>query len=181
VLASGLGMRRLAGPLPFTPHFHAATVGDSVLLSDGLDGTIDLVGPDGVLVRSFDVGLGSPEADLAWASLLDLIDDDTTADALVAMRDEPTADSIPVFSDMLADDEGRVWIKAYAPGTDSHRLGRRRTGGEWTVFETDGSTVARVEVPVGFRPMDLRDGTVAGVTWDELDVQRVHVYRIEGR
>jgi hypothetical protein len=180
VLASGFGMRRLAGPLPFSPYFHAAMVGDSVLVSDGLDGTIDLVGPDGGLVRSFDVGLTPVSPDFAWESLLSSIDDDVVADGLRAMRDEPTADSIPVFSDLLTDDEGRVWVKAYDPSTDSHRRLRRRTGGEWTVLTTAGSTVARVHVPDGFRPMDIRSGRVAGVTWDELDVQRVRVYRIAG-
>ncbi len=73
---------------------------------------------------------------------------------------------------------GRLWLKLYAPSTDSHWLGRLRTGGTRLVVRTDGTPAARVPIPPGVRLMDVRGDRVAGVARDETGVERVEVFAL---
>jgi hypothetical protein len=181
ILGSAPGMRRLRSPLPFSPHFLAAMSGDSVFFTDGSDGRITVAGPDGGPGRTFRVEAERPEAEDAWRSLEELIEDPDQFDALRGLRDLPGADSVPIFSELRMHDEDRLWLKRYEPATDSHRLSRRRTGGEWLVVERDGRVIARVAIPDGFRPEHVKGDRVAGVALDELGVERVRVYELVGR
>ena len=179
VLGEQSGMRRLGSPTPFSPSFVGVMVGDTVFQTDGLDGWITAIGPRGDTVRTFSVA-GDPipvaEAYRQLESALDSAD----AQRLMQVQGHPGLDTVPTVSDLLVDGQGRLWVKLYAPETDSHWVLRKRSGGEWLVLETDGTLVAHVMMPPGFRLMDIRGRLLAGVMYDDLGVEKVQVYEHGG-
>lgn len=185
VLGTFPGMRRVSlegppamhTPIAFSPHFVAAMVGDTIFHSNGLGSLIQATGPDGQVVRSIRLPLDSWESEEAYARLEPLLDGRSLG-WLREMRELPGTDTIPTISDLLTGQQGRLWVKRYDPATDNHLLGRRRTGGIWMVIGTDGSVIAEVAVPVGFRLMEVGPDRVAGVMRDEFDVERVLVLNL---
>lgn len=173
-LDTDVGMRRMGGPLPFSPHFIGAVIGDSVYHTDGLRGQIRVTSQSGVRVRTIQVAVEQPSLEEAWA-MLEARLDTSAVRRFEDIRRTPGVDSIPAFSEILVEGGRRLWLKRYDPGVDSHWLGRQRTGGVWLVLESDGTQSARVSVPVGFRLLDVRDDRVAGVSRDEFGVERVEV------
>lgn len=180
VLTSIPGMRRSReGPIPFSGHFLATAVGDTLYITDGMNGEVRVVSPDESKHRTIRVGLPvltTKEAErrlsAGWS--------DRDKARLEAALHVPGTDSIPMVSDLLADDHGRLWLKRYDPATDSHWVLRKLSGGEWFVAQRNGRLLSRVVMPRGFRPMDVPGGLVAGVRTDELDVEHVEVYRLIG-
>lgn len=178
ILESAMGMRRMGSPLPFSPHFLAVTVGDTVYHTDGLGGIVEATGPSGESLRVFRVPGREWEADEALTRLTPTLSE-SWLDRLRTLKGLAALDSVPAVSAILADDEGRLWAKQYVPETDSHWNGRRRTGGEWLVVELDGRVVATVSVPQGVRPLAIRGSRMVGVAFDEYDVERVQVHELE--
>ena len=175
VLGEQSGMRRLGSPLPFSPSFMAVMVGDTIFHSDGVGGLVIATGSAGDNLRSFAVaGDGVPVGE-ALRQLESAVDS-ASALRLGELSSKVVLDTVPTLSDMLVDGEGRLWLKRYAPATDSHWVLRLRTGGEWLVVQTDGTPVARVRMPAGFRLMEVRGGRLAGVMHDDVGVERVQVY-----
>jgi hypothetical protein len=80
-------------------------------------------------------------------------------------------DTFPAFADLLADDQGRAWAQLY-PLPDA-------TDREWQVFE-DGRWIARLTVPPGFQLMAVSGDRLIGVWRDELGVESVRLYHVEG-
>lgn len=171
----GSGNPGYSGPPPLSPHHLGALVGDTLFRSDGMGGRVEAVTPDGEVVRSFTVAIEPWDLQEAAARLQPRIDSGL-AECCPRLADVSGAEEIPTLSEMLADPESLLWVKAYDPATDSHAIGRPRTGGEWWVLETDGTVSARVTMPDGFRPMEIRRNLVAGIARDGLDVERVVVY-----
>jgi hypothetical protein len=174
-LLTTVGMRRLGSPLPFSPHFLAVLLGDTVFHTDGL-GVIRAMGADGTPVRELAApfpGWDPREARQRFLSVAD-----SAQSAALGEATEAATDSVPTVSAMLSDPAGLLWLKRYDPSTDSHWLGRARTGGDWAVVRSDGPTVATVALPIGFRAMGVRGDRVVGVVRDELGVERVHVYGV---
>lgn len=119
-------------------------------------------------------------ADGQSASIRIYADDDTFVRQWGQAGDGPGEFGwIPVISELLSDHRGRLWTKRYEPAIDSHWLLRQRTGGSWLVMEPGGDPVALVSMPDGFRLMDVRGDRVAGVSRDELGVERVEVRRLD--
>lgn len=177
LLGTDLGMRRLRSPLPFSPHFLAVMVGDTVLHTDGVGGEVRATGPTGESLRTLRVATNAPDLDAATQSLAAALDS-AGARRLEDIESNPGTDTVPAISDLLTDDRGLLWLKRYEPATDSHWVLRRRTGGDWLVVRTDGATVATVSMPDGVRLMDVGDDRVAGVAEDSLGVERVQVFRL---
>jgi len=48
----------------------------------------------------------------------------------------------------------------------------------WLVIDPDGGVLETVDLPEGLRPTDIGEDDVVGVVRDELDIQRVRVYRL---
>lgn len=178
-LGTATGMRRLGSPTPFSPHFIGVVIGDSVYHTDGLMGEIRVTSAAGDSAGTLRPALEPWDVDAAWSALEARLD---SADAarLAEIRGTPGLDSVPVISDLLVDASQRLWVKRYDPSVDSHWRLRRRTGGDWLVLERDGTEVARVAVPAGFRLLDVRGDRVAGMTRDDLGVERVEVRRLIG-
>jgi len=172
------GIRRFGSPIAFSPHFLAARIQDTLFVADGLGGTITVWSVTGEMVRTIRV----PGEPLAGADARRLLEQRLTSPAdsfwLRIMRESPGVDSIPTFSDMLTDDAGRLWVKRYAPATDSHLVRRERTGGTWLVLDAAGTLIATVTMPAGVRLMDAHDDHVAALSRDSLGVERALVYEV---
>jgi hypothetical protein len=179
LLVSTVGMRRFRGPLPFSPHFLGAMIGDTVFHTDGRNGEFEAVGPRGLLLRTIQAPVEPWTLREARRQLESKLDS-TTLGNFSDVEELPTTDSIPAISELLTDPLGRLWLKRYNPSIDSHWLGRLRTGGEWFVLSTNGQLVMRLTVPASFRMMDVDGERIAGVTTDELGVERVQVYELSG-
>jgi hypothetical protein len=67
----------------------------------------------------------------------------------VLARVPPDPSGHPVFTDLVGDGAGRVWIRVFTdPGID------RAT---WLVVSSDRDRPARIELPASARPLDIRD------------------------
>lgn len=178
LLGTAFGMRRLNSPLPFSAHFLALMLGDTVFHTDGLNGFVEAIGPTGERVRTFHVPIeewGIEEARRRLAAELD-------AAGLRRLRElegTPGLDSIPTLAALLSDDEGHLWVKRYDPATDSHWVWRR-SGGEWLVLKSDGTVIARVSMPASVRLVEISGGRVAGIALDDFGVERVQVFALRG-
>jgi hypothetical protein len=177
VLGSWPGMRRLGSPVPFSGHFLPVLIGDTLFLTDGMNGAIHAIEPE-TTARTFHVDAPVLSSAAALARLEGAILDTARLTQTRTILETPGTDSVPSFSEMFVDDQARVWLKTYDPATDSHHLMRPRTGGEWLAVDSSGRVLARLRVPDGFRPMGIRGERAYGVSRDELGVERVLVYAL---
>jgi len=89
----------------------------------------------------------------------------------------------PAYDRLVATSEGELWVQRpqieppWSEAIDYNPV--RPHPSEWDIFSDDGRWLATVTVPGRFRVMDVRDGVVAGVAKDELDVERVQVWRLQ--
>lgn len=177
--------RRGGGPIAFSPYPWAAVVRDSLLYTDGLRGEVlfyDPAAPDSGVVRRLTVEgseIGLDEARDAVEGALEGASERRRRMASLS-RTDVTAGRVPAHGRMLADDEGRLWLKTYDPTTDPLVVGggRFRTGGEWTIVETDGTVVGRLDMPDHVAPVAVAGDELLGVARNELDVERFVVHRI---
>jgi hypothetical protein len=170
-------MVRQGSPIPFSPHFVAARVGDTIFHTNGLDGEVHATGPSGQAVRSIQLPMESWSVETALARTGQVLDEERVQQIRDA-TERAGIDLVPTISEILAGTDRRLWIKQYDPATDSHAIGRPVTGGEWLVAETDGRLVARVTLPERFRLMDIAEDRIAGVMRDALDVERVVIFAL---
>jgi hypothetical protein len=78
----------------------------------------------------------------------------------------------PAHGPFVVADNGDIWLSDF-PDPATQRA-------DWTVFDADGVALARVRVPSGFRLFTIDGDRLLGVVRDELDVEYVRVYRLEG-
>lgn len=172
------GMRRLGSPLPLSPHVLAGILGDTLFVTDGVGSALRAVTLDGDSSFVVETTVPAPDAAEALARLRDALPEGW-AERLAEVEDRPEMDTVPTFSDLLVRD-GRLWLKRYDAASDSHWLGRRRTGGEWVGVASDGTAEALLRVPDDLRLLDVRGDRIVGVARDSLDVERVQVHRVSG-
>lgn len=83
------------------------------------------------------------------------------------------APSMPFYSELLAAEDGGVWVKDFA-------LPWAEMPERWSVFSADRRLRGVIDMPPRFQPMHVTADRVIGVITDELDVQYVRVYTISG-
>ena len=81
---------------------------------------------------------------------------------------------LPLFTGLMADDEGRVWLREYYPSLET-------TTRSYIVFSPDGLRLGRVSIPEGLRVFRVHGGRVLGVIKGEMDVLSVVVYELVER
>ena len=96
-----------------------------------------------------------------------------TAEAMADYR-ASIGGPMPLFLIPFGDSEGRVWLPSYRPG------GAREGASDYTVISADGEWLGTVEAPSRFRILDVAGGLVLGVHRDDMDVESVVVYELEG-
>ncbi len=82
---------------------------------------------------------------------------------------------IPFFSELRFDDAGRLWVADYVPP----RVLLVPDSTWWTVFDRDALPLARVATGRSDNILELGEDHVLLRETDEMDVQRVAMYRIE--
>ena len=83
----------------------------------------------------------------------------------------PHGESVPPYGMVMLDDAGNTWLQDYDD--------RITPAGGWTVYDRSGRILARVQLPSTFRPHHIGADFVLGVEHDEMDVERVRLYRLE--
>ncbi len=166
------------GPAPLSPWFHGVLVGESAVFTNGQEPVFWVVGPDGEEPRRVEIGFSTPNPEAARAALEAELRDEDNEDRIQGMGDDVWNRPVPAIGGLLAGENGRVWVKRFDPAADSWLVGgagRGGPGGSWVVLDLDGRTVGEVEMPPELIPTDVRDDRVAGITVDELGVQRAAV------
>jgi hypothetical protein len=85
-------------------------------------------------------------------------------------RAVPFPDSMPAYRSFRVDREGMLWVREYqAPGAPSLA---------WSVFDAEGRWVTDVTVPGSWQILDIGRDFILTLETNELDVQRVRMYRL---
>lgn len=85
------------------------------------------------------------------------------------LADAEYPQTMPAYTSVLPDAAGRLWVR------ESTHLGEPP---RWAVYDRDGALMAELTVPERFRPMDIGEDYVLGLMRDELDLERVLLYRL---
>lgn len=144
-----------------------------VILGVGSDRVMRIIGQGGLVERVFEFGPGHEINDALWEAFSDQVVSQRGRWWERFLADMPRPDTLAHYSDLIVDDRDRVWTGEFQPlGAGPERL--------WRVFDLNGRHLAMVRLPIDLEVMDVRDGLVTGVRRDDLDVERIEVYRLQG-
>lgn len=166
---------------PFSGYAQAVIYRDSLFYTNGTGGVrVWARGGRGAPERTIPLPKPRVTVEEAWTRLR------RTREALgstALSSDIPELERIPEVARILIDDRGLLWAQRFRPGKDSILLGasQRVGGGEWWVMNLKGEVQTTLTLPPQFTPHEVRGDYVVGIMYDELQVQRVAVYRIAGR
>ncbi|MEQ9400224.1 MAG: hypothetical protein RJQ04_13765 [Longimicrobiales bacterium] len=79
-------------------------------------------------------------------------------------------DSLPSYSDLIVDSDGRIWVRGGTPDASPTA--------EWRVFSERGSRAQRVTLPASSRVLDASAGDLLVLERSDLDVERVVLYSL---
>jgi len=80
------------------------------------------------------------------------------------------AENLPFITSLRLDHGGRTWVRRWALDDDPRA--------PWTVFDSAGRPLARIEMPGAFRPSDIGEDYVLGVFGGPESVDEVRRYRL---
>jgi hypothetical protein len=83
----------------------------------------------------------------------------------------PVAETLPPWRHFTVDLVGRIWLERWPSD---------RPGAQWDVFSGNGTPIATAALPLELRVEDAGGGWLLGVWVDDLGVERVGVFRLEG-
>lgn len=86
----------------------------------------------------------------------------------LGMSDIPVGDSLPAYTNLLADSDGRLWIE----------LERDEEQSTWVLFDEDGEPEVRIQLSSRLSFLDAQEDLVLCYQMDELDVPRMALYRV---
>src|SRR5690606_38762446 len=175
-------------PYIFGATTHAAASNGALVVGTADATELRAYGPDGTLRRivrwpDHDRTVGGPllaqwsEAEADWIASMSAELRPLIRKLLERM---PRPDRFPAYDGLIAGEDGRVWVGAYAGQLEivypplKLRVPERR----WLVFAADGALAASVRTPEGFEPHAVRDGRVWGVYTDTLDIESVRAYEL---
>lgn len=90
------------------------------------------------------------------------------------------ASRYPAYSQLLLSRSGELWVRDYImeDGLSRNPLRANSSPSRWSVFGPQGEWLAEVQLPARFAPAEVGADYVAGVAFDEDDVERVVVWRL---
>jgi hypothetical protein len=93
------------------------------------------------------------------------------------------APHMPAFSAMVIDSSDNIWLREYVPNEETVGLWVRAplAPTRWLVFDGSGELLARAVLPARFVPRSIGDDYVAGIHYDEMEVEYVHSYAVARR
>jgi hypothetical protein len=104
-------------------------------------------------------------------SLGGITDPSTRANRRRLYEDVQAAGTHPAYVAFKLDKVGNLWVENYRPAGEG---GPR----EWSIFGPAGQWLGDVELPKRLDVMEIGDGYLLGVYKDQLDVERIRLYRI---
>lgn len=94
------------------------------------------------------------------------------------VREGRFADVLPPYSAILFDATGYVWAEEFRWMMSDERA-PTRTPAQWSIFDLDGVWLGNVETPSGFILQKVARDRLYGFVVDELNVKRIHAYRLD--
>jgi hypothetical protein len=164
--------RPVMGVVPFGRTASHAVLPEGFVVGDQEAYELGVFSADGVLERI--VRWTGPSLDLEesavdeWRALqVSSAPPDRRAEVRARLADVPVPDTRPAYRDLVVDEEGELWVGAYAHPSE----GARR----WDVFGSSGQWLASVRMPSGFTPRQVGSDWILGVARDALGVERVEL------
>lgn len=87
----------------------------------------------------------------------------------------PLPDSLPLFSNVMLDDSGSIWLSEYM----GYEMGFHLRPERWTVIDDDGNPTRLLELPSGFDLMQLTGDKALGIQENEDGSLSVELREIE--
>lgn len=165
---------------PFSPEGAFWIRGDTAYVYDGHSPVARKVDKEGRPVGSYPLPENPLPPERARRALEDALEQlGRDADFSVV----PRMDRMGRIADVIVDDLGFTWAKWYDPGEDSPWLWEDGgfgvfEGGTWALLDHGGDVRATIVLPRDFQLRKVRGAVLAGVTQDELGVQRVLLYQL---
>ena len=161
---------------PLTPNPSWSILGDTLYIAGGEWFEIRRVTMGGVttiLRRPLLPNLVSDEDQHAFSdAMLRAVPEEQRPEARKLVESMPFPERLPAYSSVLVDPDGYVWAEHFAsPGVGP--------GPAWDVFEPSGEYLGAVATPPGLKLLEVGRDYVLGVWSDELDVQYVHLHRLD--
>ncbi|HEU5050216.1 MAG TPA: hypothetical protein VFU00_07850 [Gemmatimonadales bacterium] len=185
-IASGAGRFVAPMPRPFGRRSSVLLVGDEIVVADAERYELDVLDTEGRPVRSIRRERGlipvTPEAIAAYRGALDRsagsrgLQMQLDSALRSALDSAPYPAVMPAYEQVIADDEGNLWVLDYSVRLDQPR--------RWSVFSREGRWLGDVITPVGFRVTDIGLDWVLGVWRGPDGEDRIRMYqviRIESR
>ncbi len=176
MLSLGGNTQPLPIPVHFSPRSVVVTQPDGMIAGTSDTYDVRYYGSDGTLRRIVrkehePVPVTQADVDSVNARLQQSLAESNIPDELRSIYDDrPSAETMPAFLRLMTDSEGNLWVEEYRrPGDDVPR---------WSVFDSDGYFLGVVTGPEGIRVTDIGPDYMLGIVTDELDVERVVMYRL---
>lgn len=87
--------------------------------------------------------------------------------------------TVPAFSALLPDDEGRIWARRFEPHHGATGPAEVEAPSTWVIFDEQGRVAGTAELPPRFEPRRVTPAGVLGLYRDELDVVYVRLLEVE--
>ncbi len=166
------GFRTIA----FTPDVLFDVSGNCAYVMRSDEPGVRVLASDGHVVRTFRTPdtrrAVTNDVHSAWldASLAD-VPEAARAPLRAALSSMARPDSMPIYSDMVVDVVGDVWLEHYTPP-----LG---PGATWTVLAPDGGVLGTVELPVVLTVLEIGRDYVLGVAKSDVGEATVELHTLE--
>lgn len=150
---------------------------DAIVFASATQPRIHVHGRDGTLERIIELPyVSGPPTDAQRDAFINTLADryGMSAESRARSRASTTfADSIPVITRVVLDDQGRIWAGGFAATAPFSFVGPT-----WDIIDVDGRITRRVEFPDGFVLHTVRGERALGVRTLESGVSTVEVYRV---
>lgn len=171
-LVYGDGMRYRSTRLPFGRTALVAVSGDRIVHGSSDSPRLHVLDGSGRELATIDLPLRARS--LAREEVRDAVEEAVAnaGDRALVRRELSHRGGItaPVMTDLRADSEGNVWVRAYPPAGGG--------SAEWIVVSPDGALVGSRLLPVGWHPLDLRGGLMLVRERDADGVERVSLRQV---
>ncbi|MEM7416493.1 MAG: hypothetical protein AAF389_13395 [Gemmatimonadota bacterium] len=167
-----LGGRRGFGSPAFAPQVLQAAWGRCVFVVADGSHTVNVYSSRGRVVTSFRGPGTSREATAddfeRWVDYRVSLSPNDEDMLRSSYREVARLETLPAYSQIVADEWGRVWLQEYTPGTT---LGRR-----WFVYSQRGRHLADVQVPKRLRVFEISTSGLLGAALGDFGEEYIEVY-----
>jgi len=173
-IGSEAGRAVMSAPL-FARNLSAAVRGNEVIIGDQVRFELGVYTASGALLRivrvpDVDLHLGAADLDAEIRARLAREQPDRRQRLRAHLEAMEAPATRPAYGRILVDRPGHIWVAEYSGALDEPR--------SWRVFDAEGRLLGRVALPARFRLHDIGDDWLLGTWRDELDVERVRLYRL---